>query len=160
MLQFLQMVGAVASVVGTVGSFMASSKAAENQQEANRQRAKASQLLQKKNNLEVRRQKMQTIRQGRIARGKAVSVAQAQTAQGSISGGVGSIQSQTLGNYTALSKMGDFTQAAVAANMQATVFGNKAVGYQNRADIFTGVSNIGGNIFSNAGEYSKFIKEF
>lgn len=111
-------IGAVASVVGTVASISASRKAAAAQQ--------------KQQQLQRRRSSRQAIREAQIRRSQAIATAQGAGALGSsaVAGGVGSLQSQ-LGE-----QMGFSSQYSALSNIVTQ--------QKSRADMFAGIANFGG----------------
>lgn len=110
-------IGAVASVVGTVASISASRKAAAAQQ--------------KQQQLQRRRSSRQAIREAQIRRAQTVATAQGAGALGSsaVAGGVGSLTSQ-VGEQLGFSS-------------QYSALSNIVTEQKSRADMFAGLANFG-----------------
>lgn len=119
--QALPVIGAVATVAGTVLNYTASKKAAD--------------LSQQQQAAATRRSQLQALRGAQIQRAQAVASAQAQGSMGSsgAAGGIGALGSQ-LG-----SEMGYASaQGALSARIGAA---------QSRANLGSGLANLGANLY-------------
>lgn len=144
----LGIVGLGISAVGLVGSYNAGnerSDALDRQAEA---RQKSNELSKQKQTLQTRRQKVQIIRETRIKRAGAVSNAQAQNAQGSVSGGFGSIQTQGGSQQAFLNRFTNLTGLQNSALKESAMFGLDARRAGETANIFASASNVGLSIFN------------
>ena len=123
--QALQVMGAVANVAGTIGTMNARKRATA-------ERKHAAQL-------QARRERRQMIRQSIIARAEVQAAGQGLGASGSsaLSGGVGSIASQTGGNLGFATQM-----SAIGANISSA---------QEQASMSSGIASIGGGLFQLGG---------
>lgn len=115
-------VGAVASVAGTVASYS--------------QQRKAAKLSRKQQQVATRRSRRQAIRQAQIQRAQAVASAQATGALGSsgASGGIGSLGSQ-LGEALGFSTQMSGLSAGISSAQQ-------------KAATYGGIAQLGGTLFS------------
>lgn len=145
-----------ASLLGAALSFKKQSKAADRMEQAANEQRKATDVMKKKNVLEVRNQKLDLIRRARIARGAAVSRAVSQTGgvgQGSsVAGGIGSVSSQLGGAVSNINRQAALTLQARDFMSQSTIFSNQAVQANNQASIWQGVSSVGNTLFDRRNE--------
>jgi hypothetical protein len=157
----LGVIGLGLAVGGTIFSMVQQGKAADVSERATDAQRRALSLQQKKSNLAVRRQKLQTIREGRIQRASAISRAQGQTGgvAGSLRGGLGSIITQTSSNLGYLNQAQALTISSRAELAQSTIFSNQAVSLNNQAAIGRGFASIGGSIFSSRDDLSKLTRQ-
>lgn len=141
-----------------IAGYNQSSNAADAAEQGNAARARADKLLQKKNDLSVRRQKLATIREGRIKRAQAVSSSQTKT--GGVQQGIGgSAISQTNSAVGFVNQAQQFTLGARRELAQSTIFNNQSIGFSNNANIFNGIASLSGSIFENRKGLSRFAKE-
>lgn len=143
--QALPVIGAVANVVGTVGSLVMQARSARLQRESIEKQDKQQQLA-------VRRSRRQAYRQTQIARARALTSAEgAGSLFGSgASGGIGALSSQLgseLGfqtSYSALSR--GISQNAIGISQA-----NQA------ASLFSGIASVGGRLFQAGGGFSSLF---
>lgn len=121
----------------TVGSINAQRKAASAGREAN-------QLQRQQMALEQQREKRETIRSSRIARGRAINAGATQGVLDSsgVQGGVGSIGSQLNFNLSFLDTQGKLADQASAALGRARMYESRAAGFSSLANFASGVGGL------------------
>lgn len=139
----LPIIAIAATVAGTIGSVLSASAAAKQQQKAIQ--AQSSMAAN-----QTTREKLQQVRQARIAAG---AVQQAAETQGvgtssAAQGGQGSIFSQANSNISFLD------QQQYTANIASKALG-RANALESQAAIFSGAASVGESIFSASGGFKK-----
>lgn len=129
--QALAVIGAVASVAGTVASV--------------KQQKKVAALQQRQQELATRRSQRQAIREAQIRRAQALAAAQGLGASGgsSIAGGVGSLGSQAGSALGFSTQMSGLSQGISIANSKAQTFG--------------AIAGIGGSLFQMGGGFNSIL---
>jgi len=140
-----------------IGGFLMSAKGQADQKKAQKkalaadQEARASQ--QKQQDLESARERRRVLRQARIQRATVIQAGENQGVAGSsaVAGAISSIGSQTGSNLSFLDQSAQNT-----ANTNAALAGqSRALG---AADAGAGLSQLGGTIFSNAGNIASIFQ--
>lgn len=132
-------IGAAASVAGTVMSVVGASKQAKAQK-------KAEELREKQMNLDADRQKRQAIREGIVARSRALTTATNQgAAEGSgLQGGYAQITGEQGRNVRTIEQSRDIGAGIFSANRDAAKGGTLA-------SFGSGLSSLGGMLMNNSG---------
>jgi hypothetical protein len=125
----------ITSVVGGVASYMQNEKAADAQEEANKD-------AQARDALRMKRERMETLREGRIRRA-AVIAQGANQGVSSSSGVMGGAQSATSQSY----QQAGFLNSYEGLTGQINKNMNKAASYGQQAALYGSVSNAAGTIF-------------
>jgi hypothetical protein len=153
-------IGAAVAAIGIGGSFLASRDRDDALDKAVEARNEANRLERKRQQVQLKREKIRVIRDTRIKRGKAVSAATAQGAQGSVRGGFGSIISQGSTNVGTLGQLNAITQLQNKAYDLSTIFQTEARHHGTSAANFQGLANLGTTIFDRRTEIPSAIKQF
>jgi len=150
--------GSLANVIGATGlaisagsAFLSYQEGQERNTALNKQadaRNRANEAQKRQNALRLNRERRKTVREARIKRASAVSNAMAQNAQGSVSGGFGSVISQASNNLAFLNQSNIFAQQGTQALSEAASFGSKATQASSNLALYKSFTNMGGSIFN------------
>jgi hypothetical protein len=141
-------IGGVGAVLGGGAALYGAAKSAKATKQQTKALQQANTFERQKTELQGARQKMEALREGRRSAAMAQQAAENQGVSGSSigEGGVGSIQSQTGGNFTFLDRYGFYSDQASDALQRAANYGAKA-------SMWSSVSSLGMSLFSASGGF-------